>query len=662
MSVSQVSGLISGLDTKSLIDALVTARSGPVVLLQKRQAAKTAELTAWQSFDAVLLSLKIETERLGNQDLWNRFLITSSDEDHFTATADASAAPGSLDLFVEQLAAAHQIRSDGFSSRDELVGSGTFSLTVDGSANDLTVASGTTVADLARQINEADLGVTASLVRSETLGNETFHLVLTSDETGASSQFTADATGLSGGTAPDFSTSAPRVGADAIVRFGGEAGLAVHSSTNLFTDLLDGVDVRVTKVHASGESTQLEIARDTGGLVTRIQDFVDRFNAVMSFKNDQFRFDPDVGTRPPLMGSATLVSLTGEIRSSLLGPVAGLSGAKFTTLAGIGLTANADGTLKFDQSKLTDAMASDFDAVANLFRANASFDADGLEWLSAPGEVDLGNRSLDVVVSQAAERASLAGTAIDLGAGLVIDDTNDTFQISLDGVRSENITIASGTYTDGDALAQAIASAVDNSNDLGGLGVRATWVADTGTTGHLALSSTKYGSAATIELFNAGTDFATDLGLTSVMNVKAAGVDVIGTIGGLEATGTGQILKVADGTDDLGGISFRVTLDNADVPGTITARFTEGVGRTTTRRLRAITDSASGTLARMESSIQSLLERYDRDIQAKQDQLEMRRARLEKQYAALETTLGKLQSQDRFVSAQIQAMSTNRNG
>ena len=113
------------------------------------------------------------------------------------------------------------------------------------------------------------------------------HLVLTASETGAASLFTVDPSGLSGGTAPDFTVNPARTGADAIVRFGDETGLAIHSSTNTFTDLLDGIDVVVRKAHADGESTSLEISRDTDGLKSRITEFVDRFNAMMAFKNDQ---------------------------------------------------------------------------------------------------------------------------------------------------------------------------------------------------------------------------------------------------------------------------------------------------------------------------------------------------------------------------------------
>lgn len=659
MSVSQISGLVSGLDTKSLIDAMVAARSGPVVNLQRRQAEKTAELTAWQSFDAVLLSLKIETERLGNRNLWNQLLVTPSDEDHLSVTADNTATLGSLDLFVRQLATSHQVQSDAYGSTDELVGSGTFSLTINSVQQDLTVAAGSTVADLAEQINDADLGVNASLIRSESAGANTYHLVITAQDTGAASAFVADGTGLSGGTTPDFTVYSPRTGQDAIVEFGGEGGLQVHSSTNTFTDILDGVDVTARKTHAEGDSTQVTIARDEEGLAKRVTEFVDRFNAVIEFKNSQFSFDADVGGRPVLMGSSTLISITSQIRSKLLGPVAGLSDATFTTLAGVGITAGSDGTLSFDEGKFSESLEEDYDGVANLFRANAGFDTAGVEWLQAPDGLDLGNRSFELIVTQAAARATLTGSEIDLGAGFVVDATNDTFQISVDGVRSEDVKLAHGTYTNGTKLAQAIVAAVDQSEELGALGIRASWVPGSGTTGALELSTTKYGSASSMQLLNAGTDFGTDFGFGSVMNVKAEGVDVAGTIAGITASGNGRVLKLDDDVEELGGLSFRVTSDGTTIPTTITANFTEGVGRSATRDLLRITDTADGTLARMESSIQSLLDQYARDLVLKQEQLEVRRARLERRFAGLESTLGNFQGQSQFLAAQLGSLSGN---
>lgn len=663
MSVNQISGLISGLDTATLIDALVAARSGPILHLQRRAAEKTAELTAWQAFDAVLVSLKIETERLGNRDLWDDLLVNPSDEDHITATAGKDSPLGQWEFHVEQLAVAHQIQSDAYSSTSDLIGSGTFSLTVGTITTDLTVAAGATVSDLVTQINDADIGVTAALLRSESGGTESFHLVITADDTGASSLFTTDSTGLSGGTAPDFTVNAPRVGADAIIEFGGEGGLQIHSSTNTFTNIVDGVDVTVTSTHDDGKSTQLKVERDTERLTARITEFVDRFNTVTSFKNNQFRFDQNLGRRPPLMGSAQLISITGDLRSKLLGPVGGLAGTSFSSMAGIGLTAGVNGALSFNESKFTKALEEDYEAVANLFRANATFDDTGVEWLTAPSSVDLGEKTFELVITQAAERGTLTGATIDFSGGIVIDDNNNSFQITIDGQKSEVITLANGTYTDGDSLAQALATAVANSEDLGALSVLVSFEEGAGSTGELIFSTTRFGSASSVQLHAlAGSTFSADLGLTTVTGLRAAGQDVAGTINGIVATGNGSVLKIIDSEDlddderALAGLSFRVTRASTELPATVTATFTEGVGRKTSRLLRSLTDVAGGRLSRVENSIQGLLDRYARDIELKQEQLEIRRARLEAKFASLESTLSRFQNQGRFLSAQLDGL------
>ena len=131
------------------------------------------------------------------------------------------------------------------------------------------------------------------------------------------------------------------------------------------------------------------------------------------------------------------------------------------------------------------------------------------------------------------------------------------------------------------------------------------------------------------------------------------------SIGGIEAEGDGRTLTVPKDAEELGGLSFRVTSE----PGTAQISFTEGLARASSRALVRLTDSADGTLARLGKSIQSMIDRYASDIKAKQDQLEVRRLRLQQQYAALETTLNDLTAQGNYVTAQMQALRgvTNQN-
>ncbi|MEZ5065267.1 MAG: flagellar filament capping protein FliD [bacterium] len=662
MSVNQISGIVSGLDTASLIDALVTSRSGPIALLQNRQSAKTAELAAWQSFEAILVSMKIEATRLGDRSLWDGNHVESTDEDFVTASAATDAAFGSWDFFVERLASAHQVQSQAFDSTAEVVGSGTMTITGPAGPTDIDVAAGTTLADLANLINESAADVTATLVRSEAAGQESYHLVLVSDATGELNRFTVDTSGLSGGTTPDLASNVTD-GLDAILRFGGENGLQLYSATNTFEDVVEGLDITVHKTHESGsaERATVSVSRDVETLSTSLSDFVDRFNSIVSFVNSQYSYDPDVGVRPPLIGNSTLTGIASDIRRRIMSPLSGFEDATYKSLLGIGISSGSDGTLKFDETEFRDALENDFDAVANLFRTNATFDGDGVRWLSAPKDLLLGGESLEISVTAAATRAKLDGATIDLSGGITIDGTNDAFVIELDGRRSEIVHLTHGTYTDGDALATAIQRAIDGSDELNGLTASVSFAEDGGSSGHFEFTSTKFGSATKIKIIGTTGGAAAALGLTATLGTEVAGTDVEGTINGEAATGKGQILTADDDTT-WAGLQFQVTDDGTNGPVTFQASFTEGIGGNVDRRLVELTDSVDGTLARISGSVERLIDRYAEDILRKQDSLDVYRSFLERKYANLESVLNQLQSQSNFISAQTSALTTSSNG
>ena len=66
-------------------------------------------------------------------------------------------------------------------------------------------------------------------------------------------------------------------------------------------------------------------------------------------------YDAATKTAGPLLGDALLRSIEQDMRRALTSPVAGSSG-DYTTLASIGITTNADGTLELDAAKLKKAL------------------------------------------------------------------------------------------------------------------------------------------------------------------------------------------------------------------------------------------------------------------------------------------------------------------
>jgi len=63
MSIS-VGGLMSGLDTNSIIDQLLALQQKPIIKLQQQEAAYQVELSAYGSLQSTLSSLKSAMENL----------------------------------------------------------------------------------------------------------------------------------------------------------------------------------------------------------------------------------------------------------------------------------------------------------------------------------------------------------------------------------------------------------------------------------------------------------------------------------------------------------------------------------------------------------------------------------------------------------------------
>jgi len=230
-AISFSNGLASGLNTQAIIDAIVSAARRPAVLIEGQIADRTNQVSAFQSLSAMLLSLKIETDKLGKTDNFDALSVTSSDEDVLTATAESSASPGSYTFTVDALAQHEILGSQGFASADAVVGTGTVSIAVgSGDAATITVgAAASTLSGLRDAINASDAGVTASIINTGS-GSAPYKLILTAKETGAANTIDIE-TSLTGGTAPAFARSISSVAKGA-----GFAGTATFTNVGPATN------------------------------------------------------------------------------------------------------------------------------------------------------------------------------------------------------------------------------------------------------------------------------------------------------------------------------------------------------------------------------------------------------------------------------------------
>lgn len=117
-TITSSTGLISGIDTGSLIDQLIAIDSKPITLIQARNATLTAQQAAFQELNTKLLSMKLSSDTVANVNTFRNTTVSSSNEGIMTATSKSSAVPGTYDFVVGQLVSTQQMVTSGFADKD----------------------------------------------------------------------------------------------------------------------------------------------------------------------------------------------------------------------------------------------------------------------------------------------------------------------------------------------------------------------------------------------------------------------------------------------------------------------------------------------------------------------------------------------------------------
>jgi flagellar hook-associated protein 2 len=271
-------------------------------------------------------------------------------------TTTGSASPGEYDIFVEQLAQAHQVALS-FDTTIPLSTDG--DLTVDLAGEAFTVDLSTldadaSLSDLANAINSHvdNSGVKASVVRS---GPETF-LVMTSEESGAANEVTvsfaagADANGANIDTAITGLTELTAA-QDSIIKLGATSAITITSTTNTLEDVIEGVTLSLTKAQVVGDSpAHVSIGQDVENTKSNIQGFVDAFNNLTT----------SITTDDYLKRDSLASSLARSLRNDFQGTFDG------KTLYSVGIEFDRTGNLQINSERLEEALISDPDLITNM--------------------------------------------------------------------------------------------------------------------------------------------------------------------------------------------------------------------------------------------------------------------------------------------------------
>ncbi len=368
----------SVIDVSSLVSQLVAATRAPkdsVIATQTSQV--TTKISAIGTLKGALSTFQTSLAAIDTPSSFNALAASSSDSSVFTATADSGAVAGTYSVSVTQLASAQQIVSTAVTGGSSAaLGAGTLQISLGGTSFNITADStNDTLSGIASAINTAsgNPGVTATVIT----GTDGAHLVLSSTETGASN--TIQVTETDGGSALSAltygtgnTTHYKQNSAAQDAQFS-ISGIAHTSTTNTVTDALGGTTLTLlgtTAAATDGSSTvpsaTLTISNDSKTIEANVSTFVDAYNTLVAAITPLSSYDQTTGTSGPMLGDALLSGIQNGIRSTLHG-VVDTGSSTYNSLASVGITTNADGTLNLNQSKFATALTTAPGTVSALF-------------------------------------------------------------------------------------------------------------------------------------------------------------------------------------------------------------------------------------------------------------------------------------------------------
>ena len=651
-NVSSV-GIGSGVLTSDLIDQLVSAERTPTEnRLNARQESVTAELSLFAQIQSAVTDLRLPARTLSNAGTFSELTVNSGSS-AFTASASSSAIAGNYTLEVETLAKSQSLSSKAIADRDTTsLGEGTLTFTIDGVVTAIPInGTNNTLDGVAAAINDSAAEASATIINN----GSGFQLVITSNKPGAANAIDISVTDSDGvldgnGLSQLSYTSGVdgqqltqnQAATDASFKFN---GIPITRPTNTVDDLVEGLTINLQGTNKDAPAT-LKVERNNDNIVEKVQDFVDKYNALRELIVENSKIDPgNPAAAGLLVGDSATRTISSQIRSVLGRPISGLENDPIRGLAEIGISTDREsGNLLFNEQEFRSQLEANPNSVAALFSEQGRSSDSQVEFVRAGTNTKPGSYSINV--TQIATQGELVASSA-LAASTVIDANNDTFVLAIDGNTSATISLGTGSYTPEQLVAE-IQAKIDADANLSAAGVGLTVALDG--SGALQFTSDTYGSKSTVEITSLDTNTSSTLGLT--LGGGTAGLNVEGTINGRVATGDGQVLTGASGSD-VEGLLVRITGGATGSRGT--ASYIEGVGEQLVDVINNFL-SENGTITAKNERLNSELESIA-ESRAKLDQrLLALETNLVRQFTAADILIARLNSTQDFIKSQLEAL------
>jgi flagellar hook-associated protein 2 len=337
--MASVDGLVTGLDTTSIISQLMQLEAAPQTRLRNQVNVQQSVQSAYQAINARMLAVRNAAQTLTAATTWQAVTATSS-TDAVTASAGTTGQAGSSTFDVVRLASAQVVTATVPGSGQPATG-GTLTLTTGAKTTTVNVSTNT-AQGVADAVNSANAGVRATVLNT-TAGPV---LQFSANATGAANAFTID--GLAD-PAPTVQTAA----ADAEIKVG---AYSMTSADNTFTGLIPGVTVKANKVQAG---VTVSSTPDVNKLADAVQTLVSAINGTVSDITAKSAHGMTLANSGPLDGDPLVRGMRNELIGAVSAGVDKGAGLPPDSLAPFGVQLDRNGALVFNREKFVAAYQAD---------------------------------------------------------------------------------------------------------------------------------------------------------------------------------------------------------------------------------------------------------------------------------------------------------------
>ncbi len=343
----RLTGLISGMDTESLIKDIVNAQKQKNKKVEDKNTLLIWKQEKWKELNAKLYSLY--TNELNRMTLKGSYLtkkVTSSNENLATATVASGAPEGSHSLVINSIARAqfvtggaintdkdgNPIKATGKTKLTQLgIEEGTtIKIGKEGKVKTLTVTADTTIDKLVSTAKSAGLNASFDAAQKR--------LFISSKESGVSNSFSISATDKDGGNAnailsrigldalnadgskvdPGSTVSAVVQASDSVVNYN---GAVLTSSSNVIT--VNGLTITL-KGADENQTINLNVTKDTQAVYDMVKKFVTSYNEIIKEMNNLYYasssrgYDPLTDEQKEAMTEDEITKWETKIKDSIL--------------------------------------------------------------------------------------------------------------------------------------------------------------------------------------------------------------------------------------------------------------------------------------------------------------------------------------------------------